>query len=359
LESNYSSSFLFTVCQVGAEGALKEEISKNYPDLRFAFSRPGYLTFKSIQSQGFTPDFHFQTVFARAYGVSLGQFKTESLDPVGEAVEKIRSLSKTGKLRLHVWERDFHAPNEEPEAYVRGALSCPLEKKIRSQIKGIWEESVEAQEGDLVFDVVVLDQDQYGLGIHWHSALHSSLPGGYFQMVLPKEAPSRAFLKLEEVIHWSQAPIRSGDLAIEIGSAPGGASYSLLKRGISVVGIDPAAMDPRVLQHPEFRHIQRPVGTVLREELPESIQWLLLDMNVEPRISMFAVDRLASRMIDSLLGVFLTVKLNQWKFAREIPDMVAHVKAMGMTKVKVAQLSHHRQEIAIYGLTRKGQRRRS
>jgi hypothetical protein len=34
--------------------------------------------------------------------------------------------------------------------------------------------------------------------------------------------------------------------------------------------------------------------------------------------------------------------------------MIAHIKAMGMVKVKVAQLSQHRQEFAIFGLTRKG-----
>jgi hypothetical protein len=77
-------------------------------------------------------------------------------------------------------------------------------------------------------------------------------------------------------------------------------------------------------------------------------------MNVEPRISLYAVDRLGSRMKDSLLGVILTVKLNQWKFADEIPHMIEHIKAMGMSRVRVAQLSFNRQEIVIYGLTRKG-----
>lgn len=359
MESTFKSNFLFTVCQVGAESTLKEEVSKNYPDLRFAFSRPGYVTFKSIQPQGLTPQFHFQSVFARAFGFSLGQVKGESRDPLYEAIEKIRPLSKSGKLRLHLWERDFYAPGEEPLHYVRGSLSLPLEREIRSRMPEVWEESTLAQPGDLVFDVVVLESDHFGFGYHWHSALHSPFPGGYFQKELPQQAPSRAYLKLEEVLHWSQAPMRRGDLAVEIGSAPGGASYALLQRGVSVVGIDPAVMDPQVLQNPKFQHIQRPVATVLREELPDSIHWLLLDMNVEPRISLFAVDRLASRMKETLLGVFLTVKLNQWKFAREIPEMVAHVKAMGMMKVRVGQLSHHRQEIAIFGLTRKGQMRKS
>jgi hypothetical protein len=114
-------------------------------------------------------------------------------------------------------------------------------------------------------------------------------------------------------------------------------------------------MDPQVLQHPNFTHIQKSVNQVPREDLPESVQWLLLDMNVEPNVSLYAVDRLASRMKDSLHGLLLTVKLNQWKFADEIPYFLEHVKAMGMVRAKAIQLAYHRQEILIYGLTRRGQ----
>ena len=66
------------------------------------------------------------------------------------------------------------------------------------------------------------------------------------------------------------------------------------------------------------------------------------------------MDRLCTRMIDTLSGVFLTVKLNQWKLASEIPDWLEHIKAIGMQRVKARQLSTNRQEILIYGLTRKG-----
>ena len=38
-----TSPFLFTVCQVGAEGALKNEVLRSHPELRFAYSRPGFV----------------------------------------------------------------------------------------------------------------------------------------------------------------------------------------------------------------------------------------------------------------------------------------------------------------------------
>ena len=39
--------FLFITCQTGGAGAaVKEELARRWPDFRFAFSRPGFLTFK-------------------------------------------------------------------------------------------------------------------------------------------------------------------------------------------------------------------------------------------------------------------------------------------------------------------------
>ena len=54
------------------------------------------------------------------------------------------------------------------------------------------------------------------------------------------------------------------------------------------------------------------------------------------------------------LGLLLTVKLNNWKIASEIPGMFKHLEAMGMVHIRAAQLAHDRQELFIYALTRKG-----
>ncbi len=350
------SDFIFTVCQVGAEPALKKEITKNHPDFKFAFSRPGYVTFKC--PQGPVPfDFNLNSVFARAYGISFGSVTEAELSRVTELAQELKTQEPQRRIFLHAWERDLHGPGEEPMGFEPGALLGRTESQIRaaSSKLGLFEKSGQPRPGDAVVQVIALDPGKFAYGVFSHSAAHSSHPGGRPPISLPAEAPSRAYLKLENSLIWSGAPIRKGDLALEIGSAPGGASYALLQRGLRVIGIDPAIMDSEVLRHPEFKHIQRSVNQVPREDLPESIQWLLLDMNVEPNVSLFAVDRLASRMKDSLHGLLLTVKLNQWKFADEIPYFMDHVKAMGMVRVKAAQLAYHRQEILIFGLTRRGQ----
>jgi 23S rRNA (cytidine2498-2'-O)-methyltransferase len=352
------SEFIFIVCQAGAEPALKKEIAKNHPHLRFAFSRPGYVTFKNVD--GPVPfDFILHSVFARAYGVSFGPLAEAELTRVLDLARTLRSQDPIRKIHLQAWERDLHIPGEEPLGFVPGALLGSVEVQLRKQSKSeaLFEPAGHPQDGDSVIQLIALDPGKFGYGLFTYSTAHSPYPGGSPPLKLPNEAPSRAYLKLENSILWSGAPLRKGDLAVEIGSSPGGASYAMLQRGLNVIGIDPGAMDRVVLKHPNFKHIQRSVAHTPREDLPESIQWLILDMNVEPNVSLYAVDRLVSRMKDSLLGVLLTVKLNQWKFADEIPYFMSYVKAMGMTKVKATQLAYNRQEIMIYGLTRRGMTR--
>jgi 23S rRNA (cytidine2498-2'-O)-methyltransferase len=352
------TSFIFVCCQAGAEPALKKEITRAHPSLRFAYSRLGFVTFK--QDDGaLDPGFELHAVFARSYGLSLGKTTTGPA-PVLELARELRSQDGR-RPRLHVWERDRHVPGEEPKDFEAGQWARTALNAISSSAgRDDFDPVSTPDEGDLVLDVVAVEENEWWFGFHRHApSKHAPWPGGKPRIEMPAESPSRAYIKLEEAILWSRAALKSGDIAVEIGSAPGGASLALLDRGLKVIGIDPGEMDPRVLTRPSFAHIRRPVARVLREELPASIQWLLLDMNVEPRISLFAVDRLATRMADSLLGVFLTVKLNQWNIADEIPSMLDHVRAMGMVRTRATQLPSNRQEIMIHGLSRKGLMRRS
>jgi 23S rRNA (cytidine2498-2'-O)-methyltransferase len=348
------SRFLFTTCQVGAEIALKEEVARLHPELHASYSRPGFVTFKQTQGEELTSGFELGSVFARTYGLSLKKAATAA-----EVIDLVTGLdSAPSPYCLHVWERDQWPPGEEPKGFVAGQVAEKVSKAIRDEARGrnlaLFEESEQATPASRVIDVVCVEEDEWWLGVHDHSLDHSPFPGGAPKIVLPADAPSRAYLKLEEGVLWSGAPLKSGDTAVEIGSAPGGASYALLKRGLKVVGIDPADMDPQVLAFPGFTHMQRPVASVPREDLPETVHWLLLDMNVTPHVTLFQVDRLATRLSDSLLGVLLTVKLNEWKIAREIPHFFEHLRAMGMVRVRARQLASNKQEIFIYALTRKG-----
>jgi 23S rRNA (cytidine2498-2'-O)-methyltransferase len=353
-----ASQFIFTVCQVGAEAVLKKEIARNHPELRFAFSRPGFVTFKS--EKPLAADIELNSLFARAYGLSLGKSDLGAVEKlVTDTAQVLQDLKeKSGKLRLHIWERDQHKPGEEPKDFQPGVWKAAVFNKIKlmPEFGDLFADGAEARPGEMVLDLVVVEENQIWAGGHVHTENHPRWPGGAPAISLPPEAPSRAYLKLEEALLWSDISVKPEDIAVEIGSAPGGASYALLKRGLNVVGIDPGEMDPRVLAFGEdrFFHMKQTVASTRREDLPDIVHWLLLDMNVAPNITLYQIDRLQARMKSTLLGVLLTIKLNEWKIADEIPDMLEHIRAMGMEEVRATQLATNKQEIFIYGLTRRG-----
>ena len=65
------SRFVFVATQPGAERALKNEIAREHPELKFAFARPGFVTFRSPED--LASDFALRTVFGRTWGFSLGK----------------------------------------------------------------------------------------------------------------------------------------------------------------------------------------------------------------------------------------------------------------------------------------------
>ena len=98
------SSFLFVTCQAGAEGALKGELARRWPTFRFAYSRPGFVTFKLPDDHGLAEDFDLESTFARAYGFSLGRVQGDSDDVLAEKTWRL--IGDQPFEHLHVWPRD-------------------------------------------------------------------------------------------------------------------------------------------------------------------------------------------------------------------------------------------------------------
>ncbi len=102
--------FLFITCQIGAERAVKAEIAERWKDFRFAYSRPGFLTFKLPENHRLAEDFDLHSVFARAYGFSLG--KVQGQDPAEMAREAWKLFGHRRAERIHVWPRDTAEPGD-------------------------------------------------------------------------------------------------------------------------------------------------------------------------------------------------------------------------------------------------------
>lgn len=339
-----SGPFVFTVCRAGAELALKGEVARLHPGWRFAYSRPGFITFRA--DTHVAADFPFDFVFARAAGVSIGAVPSE--DEILAAAHRLRT--ETGRpLRLHVFARGGADPEEEDVD-----VSGPLADELRTRLTGAAPPGTFAppgwpRGGDLVLDVILGEGEAPWLGCHVHGGSHSPHPGGRVALTLPAEAPSRAWLKIEEALHWSGLPLRTGEVALELGSAPGGTSWALLDRGLTVIGLDPGAMDPRVLARPGFSHLKMTLGDLRREHLPRQVDWLLLDVNLAPQVALHQTRRIVSMLRPTLRGVILTLKLNdeKWQSAVELPSFCKRVEGMGLISVRAKHLAANRREICL------------
>jgi 23S rRNA (cytidine2498-2'-O)-methyltransferase len=349
-----SSEFVFALCQRGAEVALKREAAQVAPGLAPAYQRPGLVTFRAPFSV--TPDFELSLVFARSSGMSLGAVRD-----LPAAIDRIGALPAR-PFCLQVVERDVYRAGQEPLGFVRGELPSALDAALRRALPGAFTPSREARPGELVLSAIVAKDDPWVLGIHRHHKGRSPHPGGSYPLSVPSDTPSRAFAKIEEAIAAFDLPVRAGDTALELGAAPGGAAYALLRRGVSVVAVDPSSMDPRLFDYPAPRgarltYLDLTVAQLRRELLPPRIEWLLLDVHLAPQVALRAARKVASWLRDGLLGAVLTLKLNDWVFADRLESFLAQAREMGLREPRAKQLVSHRQELCIAGLTARGQRR--
>ena len=317
---------------------MKRELAQKRPDLRFAFSRPGLTTFKVDAARVDEPS---ASSFARAYGRSLGRATT-----VAEVLAHAAGLPQP--LVLHVFERD----PDRPATSAIGARGHACRRAAKPARCRTVRRGVRSRSPCHVIDVIVAPgeepDDGIFVGYHRHDDTRGPLPGGVPHVAIPPAAPSRAWAKIEEAIRWSGLTPRPGEHAIELGSAPGGASFALLERGLHVHGVDPGAMDPRVLAYAgphgnRFTHHahagRRGRAQGLRARTSGSratSTWRRWSRSVRR-----AVRRAAH---GGLRGAFITLKLNDDGIFEALPRG-RRIGKLGAKRVRYTQLPSHRSEI--------------
>lgn len=340
-------------CQHGAENALKAEISREFPDVRFAFARPGFLSGKTDSLPEVFDGIRRKSVFARSLSESLG--KLSAADPqtfARKTIELLELLDCVRKIeRIHIFPRDIGRVGEngfEPgigphEREFALALENVLHDKTRLE-----NPIFQPRDGERVLDCIEVDPGQWWIGRHKinRTYFRGRFPGGLLPLTLPSDAVSRAWLKFEEGLRWSGLPIVPGSRCADIGASPGGGSQALLARGAFVQGIDPAEMNPLLLAHPNFTHLRGRVGQ-LKRNLFRKTRWLIADMNVAPGFTLEVLEDIVLRYDTNIKGLLFTLKLPDWKLAEEIPTYLERIRSWGYSIVMAAQLQFNRREIMI------------
>lgn len=325
--------FVFASCARDYVGHVKEDVSRDLPALRLAYSRPGFLTFKI--DDDVPPEVPRPSPWARVWGSSLGRVRR---------ADDALALLPADARRLHVWGLAELDGDEAPVAQAEAAL--------REAAPGRFQTEPRARDGELVVDVIVAADGAWLVGMHRHGPGRSPFPGGELPVEVPADAPSRAYAKLEQAIAWAGMPVAGGHVAVEVGSAPGGAAYALARRGVSVWGVDPGAMAPHVLAYvgpggARVHHVQETLASVRWEMLPRAVDWLLLDVNLAPPVAIHGLARLVPAWRKQLRGAVLTLKMNDAIVRRGVATWLHRVAALGFRDVLVTHLPANHAELCV------------
>ena len=185
-------------------------------------------------------------------------------------------------------------------------------------------------------------------------ATASSWPGGIPRLRFPSAAPSRSTLKLEEALLTLLAAdererwLKPGMSAVDLGAAPGGWTWQLVRRSISVIAVDNGPMDQGLLDSGLVTHLR---ADGFRYQPQNPVDWMVCDMVEQPR-------KVAARMAEWLAGGWCRFAIFNLKLPmKKRYDEVCLCRALVQETVAAAgkriewrarQLYHDREEITVF-----------
>ncbi|HSN17637.1 MAG TPA: 23S rRNA (cytidine(2498)-2'-O)-methyltransferase RlmM [Gammaproteobacteria bacterium] len=177
---------------------------------------------------------------------------------------------------------------------------------------------------------------------------------GILRLKFPHEAPSRSTLKLEEALLTfldeteREVALRPGLKAVDLGAAPGGWTWQMVRRSIRVIAVDNGPLQPALLDSGIVEH-RREDGFRFRPGKP--VEWLLCDMVEQPH-------RIAALMGDWLVRgdcrrALFNLKLPMKRRYETLQDCLAgleeRLREAGLDyRLLCKQLYHDREEITAY-----------
>lgn len=383
--------FFFVICQHGVESVIKHDLLNVTSPLRLAFSRPGFLTLKwagdakstSDSSANLPPepaigventDLRLRTMqqlsehwAIRLAGGALGNLRG---DDATDLVEQVLRLAVEASVAdgcvfdaVHVFERDRNLPGSYSFEPGPTELSEDVARLIGQRLQadppcagfgsGIQVNSANPSgEAKRVLDVVLVEPNQWLVGWHVAGRGPSCWPGGVLDVVPPTEMISRAYLKMAEALAWSELPVEAGDKIVEIGCAPGGSCQRLLDLGLHVTGVDPAEMDPLLVNHSRFEHWRGKAAQIRRKQYAK-FRWLAADANVAPNYTLDFVEEIVNYRTSRFEGLLLTLKLSSYNVAEHLDQYLDRVRSWGFEHVAARQLASNRRECCV--MARRGE----
>ncbi|MBM3964312.1 MAG: hypothetical protein FJ308_04490 [Planctomycetes bacterium] len=387
--------FLYAACQHGAESVLKQALCEPVGPFRLAYSAKGFLTFKSNMATPIWSRALIEHPLVRSRGTVLERVEGTESGPMVEQI--LASYVSMDWEVLHVWQRDTAQPGwngfEPGESLLAQSVAELIRNALRQsndarevRASGVSRETPQipasiataeacvathvmsptevlstvplerqAPQGAKILEVIIDEPNRWWIAAKYAQKSYDFCPGGVPDLFFPEEVISRAYYKIAEAFEWGGIQLRPSEKVVEIGASPGGACQWLLDRGTKVTGIDPAEMDERIANHPNFTHWRNRSREVKRKAF-QGFRVLVCDANVTPNYTLDTVEAIVMYPTSQFRLLVLTMKLPDWKHAQKIPEHLERVKSWGFESVEARQLGHNRREYCLLARRRVSQR---
>jgi 23S rRNA (cytidine2498-2'-O)-methyltransferase len=191
---------------------------------------------------------------------------------------------------------------------------------------------------------------------------HNSSPAlmGIVRQSMPAEAPSRSTMKLAEAIEVfmdrseQTRLLRAGMQAVDLGAAPGGWTWQLVKRGIRVTAVDNGPMKGAPAKHPLVEHLKQ---DGFKFAPRKTVDWLVCDMVEKPaKVATLIGDWFAAGWCKhAIFNLKLPMKQRLVAVDNALGGIRKRLDDEGINyKIIAKQLYHDRDEITVFLTKTKG-----
>ncbi|WP_303854691.1 23S rRNA (cytidine(2498)-2'-O)-methyltransferase RlmM [Salinicola salarius] len=283
-------------------------------------------------------------VFARQSLVAFEPLSLSRDDRISPIVELIK---ESGWNFESIWHETPDTNDGKSLARLAKSLGRPLESALK---RG---GGLRRKAGGRRLHLFWLAGDAVQIGMSFPGN-RSEHPGGVLRLRHPADAPSRSTLKLEEAWHtfvpkeaW-ESRLHEGMQAVDLGAAPGGWTYQLVRRGMFVYAIDNGPMASGLMATGQVEHL-REDGFVW--EPPYRLDWLVCDIVDKPMRVIDMVERwLIKRWCrEAVFNLKLPMKKRWEEVQRCLTRLEINLKAEGVeADIACRHLYHDREEVTVH-----------
>ena len=294
-----------------------------------------------------------QLVFARQKLLGISELRFETNDRVSEILTLLEN-HKNEYANLPAFTDVFTEYADTEDGKQMAKFCKKFAVPLRNQLRKAGLLSKQAHKKGAYLHLIFSDSTKCTLAIslpHDRSEHHL----GIQRLKMPNEAPSRSTLKLEEAIKLFCSPQQEAELfsagmrAVDLGACPGGWSYQLVQRKVTVEAVDHGEIQAELMATGLVEYYSE--DGFLYQPQQGNVDWLVCDMIEQPtRVSELMLHWLVSGLANAAIFNLKLPMNKRFKVVQPILDNLnsALSDKFGHVVIKAKHLYHNRDEVTVF-----------